>query len=1029
MKSAREPKLKTYISSNLTAWDSRSGKRSNSKSERNSILSTLRRRVTSQSQADLTKRVIVSNLKKYNSTPDKFYAKITNDIIYDEKKHLVCLFKDYLLWDEYSDFLKRFYMLDESIQRIPGYCSYYSKYSVMRPVYFRFNSSHIMYKNFKKHRKYFELIEENEERLRYLEENPEPNEFSKLIKSNMIDDKKCEESNSHSQYQNTKNSLQAVNVGSTGNYLQNKDKYFYNQNSQYDDLRYDYSNDDIFLDHFNNSNNFSLYSQFNRLLLADERDNYIEKNNRDISKHNPSNKNKEQERDCNKKIKSNINTIKKETITNINPGKNNIKNEQIILNKNKEKDIRVNTLNTLQNKNNKNDVIEIIANTYNVALTEPSSSRKEKATVSKFKTSSNYETNNPGKENKYTAKDDDKVALIIPSSLQSNSNKIDSSNSKTFKKIEIAKLDLKDIHKYQDNNYLANDYNTAPGLSSKLFAATTRNKPYLNPISNSKLDSTKTAGNSPSILPSPQNKTKLLTDRPAAIDSTVSIDHFNLKTVINTNDIKKRLNLVENVVKKLKDNHKESKPSSKQNNNFNSQTNINNNINTNNNLALKNSKSKGGSNTNLNIVSTSNNNPVKKSSKMLNTIHPQSTTNILKNNIIKSNTDQAKNMFNENTNNLVNKYFGNNIASSYTHLKTNSSNTNNNNNNIDNNNSQQSSVYNINLNLNLNVNLNMLDKNKSKAYSNSSKEKLNSNNTGNVASHAVPPSHALTERPSMNYNNTVTSSKIDKLLEKTEKLSMANIKANEKYKKLSRNMNVKNFILNYGSASANSAINNLASNNLNLNTPLNEKNISGKKSKNLVININNHNSNTNQITNPSTNINTVPVEQMRNEKIESLNNINVSKLSSNTPKNAKNNFNLYYKKFISSNQTGSSASIANTLTESPQNKRSSAHINTNKVLVDNYKYNPNSNTLSYSNFNNFTSNNLLNAGNNTFNQRNVVVNKNSSNSNKSLATSRDKKPLSISLKKNQFEKIREIVNKYPLTSRNEKESIKIFNNI
>jgi hypothetical protein len=957
MKSAREPKLKTYISSNLSAWDTRSGKRSSSKSERNSILSTLRRRLTT-SQSDLTKRVITTTLNKYNSTPDKFYAKITNDIIYDEKKHLVCLFKDYLLWDEYSDFLKRFYMLDESTQRIPGYCSYYSKYSIMRPVYFRFNSSHIMYKNFKKHRKYFELIEENEERLRYLEENPEPSEFSKLIKSNLIDDKKYDESHTHPHH--------AISVVTSGTFLQDRERY--DPNSHYDDLRYDYSNEDIFLDHFNNSNNFSLYSQFNRLLNGEERESYI-----DVNKES--------------------NTNKKDNITG-NTGKYTNKNEKIVTNK--DRDIRGNTMNTRYSNKTKN---EIIANTYNVALTEPTNSnRKDKARI---------------------AKDDDKdkVTLMVPSSMQGN-NKAES--TKTFKKIEIAKLDLRDIHKYQDNNYIGNnDYDLASGLTAKFSAATTRNKPYLNPISNSKLDSTKTAGNSPSVRPSPQPKSKL-TDRP--IENTVSIDHFNLKTVINTNDIKKRLNLVENVVKKLKDNHKDTKTVVNKPNNLNNGSNSNNLAN----ASMKNTRSKGGSkggsNTNLNTVSANNTNPVKKSSKMLNTIHPQSTNNILKNNVIKSNTDLAKNMLNENTNSIVNKYFSNNIVSSYSHLKTNSNNTNNTNNNpnntntpFTNTNSQQSSVYNINLNLNLNVNLNMLDKNKSKAYSNTSKDKLNSN--------YVPPTHALTERPSLNYNNTVTSSKIDKLLEKTERLSIANIKANEKYKKLSRNMNVKNFILNYGSASA-SAVNNLASNNLN--APFHDKNnFSNKKSKNLVININHNNNNTNS------NSNTIPIEQ-RNERIESFNTTNASKLSTNTPRNAKNNFNLYYKKFISNNPNTNSgtsnASIINTLTESPLNKRSSAHINTNKVIVDNNKYNPTSNTLSYSNFNNLTSTNAGNAAtNNTFNQRNMIMK--NSNSTKSNGTSRDKKPLSINLKKNQFEKIREIVNKYPLTSRNEKESIKIFNNI
>jgi hypothetical protein len=51
--------------------------------------------------------IIYKHLNEYNMTIRKLNIKIINDIIYDERKHLVCVFKDYLLWDENSDFLKR----------------------------------------------------------------------------------------------------------------------------------------------------------------------------------------------------------------------------------------------------------------------------------------------------------------------------------------------------------------------------------------------------------------------------------------------------------------------------------------------------------------------------------------------------------------------------------------------------------------------------------------------------------------------------------------------------------------------------------------------------------------------------------------------------------------------------------------------------------------------------------------------------------------------------------------------------------
>ena len=40
-------------------------------------------------------------------TPTDYDIKSINDIIYDEKKKIVCRFKEYLLIDETNDFLKR----------------------------------------------------------------------------------------------------------------------------------------------------------------------------------------------------------------------------------------------------------------------------------------------------------------------------------------------------------------------------------------------------------------------------------------------------------------------------------------------------------------------------------------------------------------------------------------------------------------------------------------------------------------------------------------------------------------------------------------------------------------------------------------------------------------------------------------------------------------------------------------------------------------------------------------------------------
>ena len=46
--------------------------------------------------------------QNHNSDKDTFYRKTANDIVYNEKSHIVAVFKDYLIYDDTSEFLKRY---------------------------------------------------------------------------------------------------------------------------------------------------------------------------------------------------------------------------------------------------------------------------------------------------------------------------------------------------------------------------------------------------------------------------------------------------------------------------------------------------------------------------------------------------------------------------------------------------------------------------------------------------------------------------------------------------------------------------------------------------------------------------------------------------------------------------------------------------------------------------------------------------------------------------------------------------------
>jgi len=45
--------------------------------------------------------------ENHNSDKDTVYRKTANDIVYNERSHIVAVFKDYLIYDDSSEFLKR----------------------------------------------------------------------------------------------------------------------------------------------------------------------------------------------------------------------------------------------------------------------------------------------------------------------------------------------------------------------------------------------------------------------------------------------------------------------------------------------------------------------------------------------------------------------------------------------------------------------------------------------------------------------------------------------------------------------------------------------------------------------------------------------------------------------------------------------------------------------------------------------------------------------------------------------------------
>ena len=115
-------------------------------------------------------RAIVSKLvksskmklvKNHQINNNKFNKNVINSIIYNEKEHIVAEFKDFLIYDDFSEFMKRFYKLNESSNRLPKINEFYENYSKIFPNYTNIPEAKYMYKNIKRKQK---VIDNNQQR-------------------------------------------------------------------------------------------------------------------------------------------------------------------------------------------------------------------------------------------------------------------------------------------------------------------------------------------------------------------------------------------------------------------------------------------------------------------------------------------------------------------------------------------------------------------------------------------------------------------------------------------------------------------------------------------------------------------------------------------------------------------------------------------------------------------------------------------------------------------------------------------------
>ena len=95
-------------------------------------------------------------LLKYSILPNDYNIIIINQLLSNTNVHIVSVFKDYLLYDEPSEFLKRFYKKEESKSKLIILTKYYENSSKLYPNYSILNERKYIYNNIRKKQKHID---------------------------------------------------------------------------------------------------------------------------------------------------------------------------------------------------------------------------------------------------------------------------------------------------------------------------------------------------------------------------------------------------------------------------------------------------------------------------------------------------------------------------------------------------------------------------------------------------------------------------------------------------------------------------------------------------------------------------------------------------------------------------------------------------------------------------------------------------------------------------------------------------------
>ena len=137
----------------------------------------------------LEKKIFKKFNEKYNSMPLNYDSYKIDNIIFNDKTHLVSTFKEHLLLNDKAEFLKRYYYLNESFVRLPKFFEFYDLYSKIFPNYTSIEEGKYFYKNIQQKQRVINTIEkielENKMNKKLINQNDKNND--KVFSTNVID--------------------------------------------------------------------------------------------------------------------------------------------------------------------------------------------------------------------------------------------------------------------------------------------------------------------------------------------------------------------------------------------------------------------------------------------------------------------------------------------------------------------------------------------------------------------------------------------------------------------------------------------------------------------------------------------------------------------------------------------------------------------------------------------------------------------------------------------------------------------------